>query len=115
MTDRRPIMPQQVGSGSDLPLDDWLNLASIMRQRRSRLIGEDLFIDPAWGIFLALGRSENQAGLSFNALVNAAGQSAESTCRWVTVLMKRKLVKRVGDDLFVLSVEGMDRLQRIFA
>lgn len=115
MNDRRPSISGQIGSGADLPLDDWLNLASIMRKRRARLIGDDLFIDPAWAIILALGRAENRAGLDFSALVEETGQSATTTSRWLSVMKQRGLIVESSTASFVLSDDGIGRLRQVFA
>ena len=64
MSAQNPALLQHLASGSDIPLGDWLNLVSIMRERRNRILGADLFHDPSMAIFVALGRGSCQTKIA---------------------------------------------------
>jgi hypothetical protein len=100
---------------SELPLNDWLNLSGLVRERRNRLFGEDLFLDPAWAILLMLGKTCNYPGAKLQSLNAATGFPIESLRRWIAVLVDRGFVEMTGEDLFALSEDGRDRLGQVYS
>lgn len=115
MSAQNTALLQHLASGSDIPLDDWLNLVSIMRERRNRILGADLFLDPAMSIFVALGRDANLGGMPLEALVRATGVSQDVTRRWLLILMDRGFVEEFPGRRFRLSNDGRARLQQIYS
>lgn len=115
MSAQNPALLQHLASGSDIPLDDWLNLVSIMRERRNRILGADLFHDPAMSILVTLGRDANLGGLPLEALVRASGVSQDVTHRWLLILMDRGFVEESPGKRFKLSTDGKARLQQIYS
>ncbi len=115
MSAQKPALFQDLACGSDIPLDDWLNLVSIMRERRNRILGADLFLDPAMSIFVALGRVANMGGLPLETLVRATGVSQDVTHRWLLILLDRGFVDELPGKRFKLSTDGRARLQQIYS
>lgn len=62
MSSSKPALPTHLISDTDIPLDDWLNLVRIVRERRDRVFGADLFHDPAMSILVLLGREASKGG-----------------------------------------------------
>lgn len=115
MSAQSQALLQHLASGPDIPLDDWLNLVSIMRERRNQLVGADLFHDPAMSIFVALGRDAHIGGLPLEALVRATGVSQDVTRRWILILMDRGFVEELPGKRFKLSTDGRARLQQVYS
>lgn len=115
MRAQNPTILQHLAIGPDIPLDDWLNLVSIMRERRDRLLGADLFHDPAMSIFVALGRDAHMGGLPLEALVRATGVSQDVTRRWLLILIDRGFVAELAGKRFKLSTDGRARLQQVYS
>lgn len=115
MSRSKPALLTHLASDTDIPLDGWLNLIRIARERRDRAFGADLFRDPAMSIILLLGRDANKAGLPFEFLAGAAGVSPDATRRWLMILVDRGIVEALPGDRFKLSDDGRARLQSIYS
>lgn len=110
-----PALLRHLASGPDIPLDDWLNLVSIMRERRNRILGADLFHDPAMAILLALGRDAHGGGLPLVALVSATGVSLDVARRLALILIERGFVEVLQGKHFKLTTDGRARLQQSYS
>ena len=91
------------------------------RRARDRLIGRELFADPAWDMLLALyAASLAQRRLSTSELVLAAAVPATTGLRWMDKLESLGLLIRRGDPLDArrvwvgLSREGESRMRALF-
>lgn len=115
MSARNQELLHQMTSGPDISLDDWLNMVSIFRERRNRMFGADLFLDPAMAIFAALGRDANRAGLPLDVLSDAAGVSPSLTRRWLMILIERRYVEELEGMRFKLTADARARLQEIYS
>ena len=92
------------------------------RRARNRLLGDDIFGEPAWDILLACyclpARGEP---VSVIALAHAANVPKSTGHRWQRILMKRGLIERGGKcsdgrrQLVQLSRNGRELLERYLA
>lgn len=100
------------------------SIQSILRARDARkiLFDEDLFADPAWDMLLELFLADLlQQKLSVSAACIAARVPPTTGLRWLTLLERRGLVKRVPDSLdgrriyVLLSEKGVGAMRRLVA
>lgn len=86
------------------------------RQQRFELFDGDLFGEPGWDILLALFVAKAQgAALDAQSLVGFAQSSPETTERWLSLLVDRKVIQKAaagGDDRYTLSGPAETTLQR---
>jgi hypothetical protein len=114
MSAQRSNLFQHIASPSEIPLNEWLNLVSIARERRIRLFGADLCNDVVQAIFVTLGRDVHAEGLPIEGLVKATGASLDVTRRWLSILTSRNHLEELGGG-FKLSSDGRARLQQIYS
>lgn len=110
-----PSPLKRLAQVTDIELDDWLKLISIIWERRKHAFGADLFYDPAGAILVALGLEANREGLALKDLIVAAGMSGETTSRWLQILIGRGFVMSMPGNRFVLTDQGRAGLQQVFS
>ncbi|GAA4764454.1 hypothetical protein [Novosphingobium ginsenosidimutans] len=115
MSSSKPALPTHLISDTDIPLDDWLNLVRIVRERRDRVFGADLFHDPAMSILVLLGREASKGGLPFEIIAGAARLSSEAARRWLLILVDRGFIEAMHADRFKLSADGRARLESVYS
>jgi hypothetical protein len=115
MSVQRSDLFQPIASPADIPLDDWLSLVAMVRERRNRLFGAELCNDVVQAIFVTLGRSAHAGGLPIKSIVDATGASEALTSRWLSILAGRNLVDELPGNWFKLSDDGRARLQQIYS
>jgi DNA-binding MarR family transcriptional regulator len=88
------------------------------RRARERIVGSDLFADPAWDLLLELyAASLAQRRVSVSDLSVAAGVPCTTTLRWIDKLESESLVIRAADPLDArrmwigLSDVGFERMR----
>lgn len=92
------------------------------RRRRERLLGDNLFSDPAWDMLLQLYAANlRQKQLTVTSLCIASGAPSSTALRWISVLERRGLITQQDDPadrlrlLVSLSPEGVTRMSAFFA
>lgn len=106
---------RQVLSDSGIDLDAWLNLANIMRERRNRLLGADMFHDPSWAIVLVLGRDVHADGVALDQIARDSGSSPQITARWLDIMIARGLVEELPEKRFIISTGGREKLRQVYS
>lgn len=115
MSAQQSALFQHIVGRSEMPLDDWLNLTVIVRERRRRHFGADFLHDPPWAVLVTLARDANAGGLPIEALVSATGVSHEATRRWLEALLSRGFIEQQENQLFTLSSDSRARLNQIYS
>jgi DNA-binding MarR family transcriptional regulator len=94
----------------------------VARRLREKVIGEDLFSDPAWDILLeAFAAFLGRRSTSLAELSSAAGVTSTAALRWIRKLQTDGLLQEQGGAIqprgttIELSPKGVLRLQEYFA
>lgn len=92
------------------------------RMERSRILGEDLFSDPAWSILLELyAFALEQRRITISAISRRANVSLTTVLRWLDALGKKELIQRDCDPFDArmvrvsLTPKGMAAMHDLFA
>lgn len=96
-----------------LSLDAWADVVMYLRQNRAAIFGADLFNDPAWDIILLLARRTNASGLALPVISAQIDRSAESTRRWLSILIERGHVEAREPQVYRLTSLARTGLSRI--
>ena len=92
------------------------------RRRRERILGGNLFSDPAWDMLLELYAAQlRDEKLTVTSLCIASGVPSSTALRWISVLERTGLITQQDDPadslrlLVGLSPEGLTRMSAFFA
>jgi len=100
--------------------EDYIRSVLAARRARRRILGEELFSDPAWDILLELYAAKlGHRQISTEDLARSSGTPLSTTTRWIATLEQHGLARRGRDEKEVvytqisLTTEGASRLERL--